>query len=249
MQRHSKQPRTIDILAIGAHPDDVELCCAGTMAAATKLGYSVGIVDLTEGELGTRGTSAIRAKEADAAAKILGCVRVNLHLKDGGVRVNQNTLRSLIGVIRKYRPKILLIPHSHERHPDHVETHNLAREAWFYSGLRKIKTVSNGKQQLPWRPNNYFHYMQWYEFTPSFIVDVSEVFEIRRRAILAHKSQFHDPRSKEPQTILSQESFLDFVETRAKYFGQKIGVKYGEPFYSVESVGISDLFSLKLFHG
>lgn len=239
----------LDILAIGAHPDDVELTCAGTLAKSVKLGYKVGIIDLTEGELGTRGTSAIRAKEAAAAAKILGCVRESLYLPDGNIEVNRKNILKLVQVYRKYRPKIIFIPHSFDRHPDHVHAHHLSREAWFYSGLRKMPTKLNGKKQEPWRPHNYFHFMQWHEFTPSFIVDITAVYETRIKAILAHKSQFHNPKSKEPQTILSQESFLDFVETRAKHYGQKIGVTYGEPFYSVEAVGIKDILSLQLFKG
>ncbi len=239
----------LDILAIGAHPDDVELCCAGTLAKAVKQGYKTGIIDLTQGELGTRGDNVIRAKEALAAAKILGCVRENLYLPDGNIEVNKKNIYKLTQLYRKYRPKIILIPHFEERHPDHVHAHHLGREAWFYSGLRKIVTKMNGKKQEPWRPNNYLNYMQWQEFTPSFIVDISEVYEQRVDAMKAHKSQFFDSNSKEPQTLLSQKSFFDFVETRAKNYGYKIGVKYGEPFYSVEPIGISDIFELKMFKG
>ncbi|MBI3364766.1 MAG: bacillithiol biosynthesis deacetylase BshB1 [Ignavibacteriae bacterium] len=239
----------LDLLAIGAHPDDVELTCSGTLAKATKLGYKVGIVDLTEGELGTRGNDKIRAKEATAAAKTLGCVRENLHLPDGNIEINKKNRLKLIQIYRKYRPKIILIPHFGERHPDHVHAHHLCREAWFYSGLRKIETKLNGKRQEPWRPHNYFHFMQWQEFEPSFIVDITDVYEQRVKSIRAHKSQFYNPKSKEPQTILSQQSFLDFVETRAKSFGFKIGAKYGEPFYSVEPIGITDIVGLKMFKG
>ena len=239
----------LDILAIGAHPDDVELCCAGTLAKANKLGYKTGIIDLTGGELGTRGTNAIRAKEATAATKILGCTRENLHLPDGNIEVNQKNIKKLIQVYRKYKPKTLLIPHWLERHPDHAHAHHLAKEAWFYAGLRKIETTLNGQKQEPWRPANYFDYMQWYGFAPTFIVDISDVYEQRLKAIKAHKSQFYDPRSKEPQTVLSQLSFLDFVETRAKNYGFEIGVKYGEPFYSVEAIGITDILELKTTKG
>ena len=239
----------LDLLAIGPHPDDVELCCGGTLAKSAKLGYKTGIVDLTEGELGTRGNDAIRAKEAKAAAKILGCVRENLHIPDGNIEVNQENIIKVIQIYRKYRPKIILIPHFGERHPDHVHAHHLCRDAWFYAGLRKIQSKLNGKNQEPWRPHNYFHYMQWQEFEPSFIVDISDVYEQRLQAILAHKSQFYDPKSKEPKTLLSEKTFLDYVESRAITFGFKIGVKYGEPFYSVEPIGINDLFSMKMFKG
>ncbi len=240
----------LDVLAIGAHPDDVELTCSGTVTKCVKLGYKVGILDLTEGELGTRGSRAIRVKEADEAAKILGVhVRDNLKIPDGDIEVNQKNLAKVIQIYRKYRPKVILIPHWHERHPDHVHSHYLSREAWFYSGLTKMETKFEGKKQLPWRPQNYFHYMQRYQFTPSFIVDVSDVYDIRAEAIRAHKSQFYNPESKDPETLLSQKSFLDVVETRAKFYGHQIGAKYGEPFYSVAHIGVSDIFGLKFFKG
>jgi bacillithiol biosynthesis deacetylase BshB1 len=239
----------LDILALGAHPDDIELTCAGTLAKAKKLGYKTGIIDLTQGELGTRGTKEIRRKEAQDAARILGCLRENLNIPDGNIEVNQKNILKVIKIYRKYRPKIILIPHSVERHPDHVHAHQLCREAWFYSGLRKIKTTLNGISQEPWRPQNYFQFMQWTLFEPSFIVDISDVYDVRLRAIKAHKSQFHNPHSKEPQTILSQDYFLDLVETRAKFYGYNIGAKYGEPFYSTDSVGIKNLSDLVMFKG
>ncbi len=239
----------VDVLALGAHPDDVELTCAGTLIKLVKQGYKVAIVDLTEGELGTRGTSKIRAKEANAAAKIIGAKRETLGMPDGNIEVNQENIKKVIQVYRRYRPKVILIPHWQERHPDHVHAHHLCREAWFYSGLRKISTTYKGKKQEPWRPNNYFHFMQWFEFTPSFIVDISDVHAKRMEAIKAYSSQFYNPKSKAPQTVLSTKSFLDFIETRAKEFGYKIGVEYGEPFYSVESIGVNSFFDLKFFKG
>jgi bacillithiol biosynthesis deacetylase BshB1 len=239
----------LDILAVGAHPDDIELCCAGTLASLRARGYRTGIIDLTEGELGTRGTRAIRLKEASAAAKILGCVRENLGLPDGGIDTGRESILKLIRCYRKYRPEILLIPHAQERHPDHVHAHHLAREAWFYSGLRKIPTRLNGQTQEPWRPKNYFCYMQWETFTPTFIVDITDSYALREKAIRAHKSQFFDPKSKDPKTILSEKWFLDMVESRAKFYGEEIGVRFGEPFYSTEAIGIENLFHLKLFHG
>ena len=239
----------LDLLAFGPHPDDIELTCAGTLAKAVKAGYKVGIVDLTRGEMGTRGNTEIRLKEATAAAKALGCIRENLGIPDGNIELTSANRSKVIQMIRKYRPTIIFIPHFGERHPDHVHAHHLCREAWFYSGLRKIMTKLNGKLQEPWRPDNYFHYMQWQEFEPSFIVDISDVYDARLKSILAHKSQFYDPNSKDHQTLLSQQSFLDFVETRAKSYGFNIGVKYGEPFYSVQPIGVRDLFELKLFKG
>ncbi len=239
----------LDLLAVGAHPDDAEICCGGTLATAVKAGYKAGIIDLTEGELSTRGTPAIRKKEAREAAKILGCVRENAHIPDGAIDTSRPNRMKLIRLFRKYRPKILLIPHFTERHPDHVQAHHLCREAWFYSGLRKIQTSLNGVKQRPWRPHYYFNYLQWQEFTPSFAVDISDVHELRLRAIKAHMSQVHDPGSKAPGTVLSQIDFLEMLEARARHYGYRIGTKYAEPFYSVQLVGVGDLFGLTLFKG
>src|SRR5579862_3231461 len=155
----------LDLLAIGAHPDDVELGCGGTIAKCVKLGFAVGILDLTQGEMGTRGSKEIRAKEAAAAAKVLGIkTRDSLTLADGKFENDNKARLEVIKIVRKYTPKILLMPHWHERHPDHARANRLCREAWFYSGLSKIETVVNGKKQNPWRPKNYFHYMQTYDF-------------------------------------------------------------------------------------
>jgi N-acetylglucosamine malate deacetylase 1 len=239
----------LDLLAIGAHPDDVELCCGGTLAKAVRSGYKVGIIDLTEGELGTRGTKAIRALEAREAARILGCVRENARMPDGNIELNPRNRMTMIRLFRKYRPKIVLIPHFAERHPDHVQAHHLCRDAWFNAGVMKIRTRLHGVGQKPWRPHNYFHFMQWREFTPSFFVDISDVYEQRLRAIKAHRSQFYNPRSKDPETILSQEAFLDMLEARAAYYGYRIGTRYAEPFYSVGPVGIGDIFALQMFKG
>jgi bacillithiol biosynthesis deacetylase BshB1 len=240
----------LDLLAIGAHPDDIELACGGTVAKCARLGYKVGVVDLTGGELGTRGSRSIRLREAAAAGRILGVhLRENLGLPDGRFEVNEQNRLKVIRLYRKYRPKIILIPHWHERHPDHVHAHYLCREAWYYSGLRKIQTTLGGEKQEPWRPPNYFHYMQKYDFPPSFIVDITSVYSQRMDAIRAHKSQFYDPESKDPDTLLSQKSFFDFIETRMKYFGHQIGARYGEPFYSVDPVGTEDIFSLQIFKG
>ena len=239
----------LDILAIGAHPDDVELACAGTIAKSSLLGYKVGILDLTEGEMGTRGNRRIRASEAASAAKILGCVRENLHLPDSRFEVTRPNLKKLIGIIRRYRPRVLLIPHSSERHPDHVRAHHLAREARYYAGLKKLTTREGGTLQKEWRPPLCFHYMQWQMFTPTFIVDISDVYDTRMSAIMAHKSQFYNPSSREPDTVLSQKSFLVMLETRARFYGQQIGVRYGEPFFSTDTPGVDDMFDLKFLNG
>ncbi len=235
----------LDVLAIGAHPDDIELSCAGTVAAMVKQGKKVGILDLTDGELGTRGSRALRKKEAEASAKILGLsMREGLKLHDGNIEVNQTNIKNVIQVIRHFQPSILLIPHWFERHPDHEHAHRLCREAWFYSGLEKIPTKYRGKEQEPYRPKKYFHFMQKYEFTPSFIVDVTDVYEKKKESLLAFGSQFYDPKSKERETLLSSKIFLESIFARDKHYGSLINVEYGEPFYSAEPLGFNSLFDI-----
>lgn len=237
----------LDVLAIGAHPDDIELCCAATLAKLKLQGKTFGILDLTEGELGTRGSRAIRKKEAANAANILGVsTRINLGLPDGNIDVNQKNIRKIIQIIRLYRPTVILIPHWEERHPDHEHAHRLCREAWFYSGLEKISTSLRGKRQEPFRPAKYFHFMQKYEFQPTFIVDVSDVYETKQRSLLAYESQFYNPTSKERETILSSKLFLESIYARDRHFGSLINVAYGEPFYSVEPLGLHTFFDLMM---
>lgn len=237
----------LDLLAIAAHPDDIELSCAATVAKLAQQNYKVGILDLTEGELGTRGTRDIRRKEAEKASAILGMsARMNLRLPDGGIDVNKKNIRAVIEVIRHFRPDVLFIPHWQERHPDHVHTHHLAKEAWFYAGLEKIPTSFHGKKQAPFRPKKYFHYMQKYEFQPSFIVDVSEVYEKKRASLQAFASQFYNPKSKERETILSSRLFLESIYARDRHFGSLIDVEYGEPFYSIEPLGVQSIFTLMM---
>lgn len=244
----------LDVLAIGAHPDDIELSCGGTVAKLVKQGRAVGILDLTRGELGTRGSPALRAREAAEAARILGVKwRKNLGLPDGNIEVVKRNILKLIAVLRAFQPRILLIPHSSERHPDHEHTHRLSKEAWYYSGLSRITTNFGGRKQQPFRPAFYLEYLQVHPFTPSIIVDISDVYETRVAAIKAFKSQFHDPgggwNSKDRETFLSRPQFLDFLETRAKYFGHQIGVRYGEAFYSAKPIGIGDLFDIRVMVG
>jgi len=235
----------VDVLAIGSHPDDIEISCGGTVASLVKQGYNVAIADVTEGEMGTRGTKDIRAKEAQRAAKILGVSsRHNLEIPDSNIEISQANIVKLVSLIRELQPKILLIPHSVERHPDHVHTHILCKEAWFYAGLTKLATKRNGKVQAAYRPDSYFEYMQWHHFTPTFIVNISDSFATKMESIRAHASQFHNPKSKEPQTRLSRPDFFDRVETDDKFYGQRIGVQYGEPFYSYASIGVRNPFDL-----
>ena len=235
----------LDVLAIGAHPDDIELTCSGTLIKMVGQGRKVGILDLTEGELGTRGNKKIRAREAAAAASLIGVtVRQNLGLPDGNI---ENTLKNrlkIVRVLRALRPEILLLPYSVDRHPDHEHAHRLGREAWFLSGLEKVGTTHRGRSQEPFRPRAYYYYMQWHEFEPSFIVDVTAQYERRLEVVKAFRSQFYDPANKERETILSTPEFLDRIRTRLEYYGDKIGTTYGEPFGSPKALRIDDLFTL-----
>ena len=240
----------VDILAFGAHPDDLELACGGTLAKLIRQGKKVALCDLTQGELGTRGTKEIRGKEAQQAATILGAVtRRNLQIPDGDVEVSKKNMTKIITLIRELRPSLLFIPYNIERHPDHVHTSILCREAWYYSGLEKIRTKLNGKYQERHRPHHYFEFIQWMEFEPSFIVDITETFETKMKSVRAHASQFYNPESKESETKLSRPDFLEVIETRCKYFGSKIGVKYGEPFISRWSLGIDNPFEFIVNRG
>ncbi|KAF0151408.1 MAG: lmbe family protein [Ignavibacteria bacterium] len=227
----------LDVLIFAAHPDDAELSMGGTIAKLSKLGLTVGVIDLTKGELGTRGTEETRKREADKAAEILSLAhRENLGLKDGSIKFNDDYLKRIIIKIRKHKPKLLFAPYFNDRHPDHIGASQLVKEAFFFSGLHKIETEENNRPQIPFRPQKLFYYMQTYEFKPSFIFDISETFETKMQAVLTYDTQFHQPESKEPETFISQPIFIQFIEARAKYFGFKIGKQYGEAFFSEEEI-------------
>ena len=235
----------VDVLAIGAHPDDIELSCGGTVAKLAALGYKTAVADLTQGELGTRGTKALRLREAEAAGKILGVsTRRNLKIRDGGIVITDANIKKVISLIRELRPRTLIIPHSVDRHPDHAHAHTLCKEAWFYAGLKKIPTKLNGKEQEAFRPDNYFEFLQWHHFHPTFIVDITDSFETKMRACRIYTSQFHNPKSKDPETKLSDPEFLKHVETECAHFGHRIGVKYGEAFRSPLLIGVTDPLTL-----
>lgn len=237
----------LDVLALGAHPDDVELSCGGTVAKLAKQGRRVGIADLTRGELGTRGSREIRAAEAAEAARLLGVqVRENLGIPDGNLETSLENRLKIVQIIRKYQPDVLLFPYPVDRHPDHERAHTLCREAWFAAGLEKVETTLEGRVQEPFRPRAYYHFMQWFEFKPSFIIDITDEFDQRMQCVGAFKSQFYDPDSNERQTILSTPEFIEMLRTRLAYYGDKIGKKYGEPFYSVSPINVPDLFALNL---
>ncbi|HPN38742.1 MAG TPA: bacillithiol biosynthesis deacetylase BshB1 [Melioribacteraceae bacterium] len=227
----------LDILILTAHPDDAEISIGGTIAKFTDNGYKVGIVDFTEGELGTRGTKATRRREAEDASKILKLsYRTNLKIPDGKVKFDNKYLNLVITEIRKTKPKIIFAPYFNDRHPDHIGAGILAKESYFFSGLPKIKTKLNGKEQEPFRPQKLFYFMMTYEFTPSFINDVTNYIDIKMDSILAYKTQFFDPNSNEPETFISKPGFLEAIKAKAKYYGFKINKDYGEPFFCEESL-------------
>jgi len=235
----------LDILAIAAHPDDAELSCGATLYQHALAGKKTGIVDLTTGQLGTRGTPALRIKESHEAAKILKlAVRENLEMQDGFFINDKAHQLRLISAIRKYQPDILLINAPHDRHPDHAKGAQLASDAAFLSGLAKIDTKYNGKVQAAWRPKNVYHYIQSTYIKPDFVVDISDSYAIKMQAVLAFKSQFFDPDSKEKNTFISSPEFLDFLKARHQEFGQIAGVKYAEGFVAQRHIGVKDLTSL-----
>lgn len=236
----------LDILAIAAHPDDIELGCAGTLLASVAQGRRIGIVDLTRGELGTRGTPEIRVAEAEAAAKILGAeLRDNVGLPDGFFQNDKEHQLALIPYIRKYQPDIVLANAQEDRHPDHGKGANLIYDACFLSGLRQITTFDEfGNPQAAWRPKFIYHFTQDRYIKPDFVVDITPYWKKKEEAIRAFRSQFYDPSSPEPNSYISSPEFLEFVEARSKEYGHYIGVKYGEGFTTRRIIGIDNIWSL-----
>lgn len=237
----------LDILAFGAHPDDVELSAAGILMMEIANGKKAGVIDLTEGELGTRGTVEGRYREAADAAAIMGLsVRDNLRLADGFFANDEFHQRKVIAAIRRYRPEIVFCNAPEDRHPDHGRSAALVADACFLSGLRKIITDDNGLPQEAWRPKYVFHYIQDRYLNPDFVVDISPVFNRKVESILAHSTQFHNPALNEPQTYISSPQFLEGVKYRHQMFGKMIGVDYAEGFISKKMIGISSLDALIL---
>ena len=237
----------LHILAIAAHPDDIELSCGGTIIRHTLAGQAVGIIDLTEGELSTRGTVELRYKEANAAAEVMGVkVRHNLKMADGFFKNDEAHQRMIIPYLRHYRPEIVIANALADRHPDHSRGGRLAADACFYSGLRKIETTWNGQPQEPWRPKRVFHYIQDRLYEPTFIVDITSSFAKKYEAIKCYKSQFHDPESSEPISYIATEGFFDTLLYKDGVWGKRIGVKYGEGFISENMTGIDNLDKLIL---
>jgi len=235
----------LDILAFGAHPDDVELGCGATIAKEISLGKKVGIVDLTRGELGTRGSADLRDEEAKKSAEILGVsIRENLGFSDGFFKNDKEHQLAIIKMIRKYRPEIVLCNAIDDRHIDHGKGSKLVSDACFLSGLLKIETKVDDKLQEKWRPNNVYHYIQWKNINPNFVVDVTGFIEKKVDSILAYSSQFFDPKSNEPETPITSKNFLDSITYRAKDLGRIIGVEYAEGFTSERFVAVKNLNKL-----
>lgn len=232
----------LDILALAAHPDDTELGCSGTIAAHVAAGKRVGIVDFTRGELGTRGTPAVREQEAEDSRKLLGvAVRENLEFADGFFANDQAHQREVVRMIRRYRPEVVLANAVTDRHPDHGRGAALARDACFIAGLRKVETSWDGKPQEAWRPTRVYHYIQAYSIVPDFIVDISDHWETKIKAIRSFASQFGGAANDEPETYLTTPIFLQFIEARARELGHSIGVAYGEGFTAAQPLGVRQL--------
>jgi bacillithiol biosynthesis deacetylase BshB1 len=236
----------LDFLAFGAHPDDVELGCSGALLKIIDSGKKAGIIDLTMGELGTRGSSEIRSKETKEASKLLGInIRENLKFKDGFFTNDFEHQMKIISIIRKYRPDFIFCNAPDDRHIDHPKASKLVIDSSFLSGLSKIKTVDDlGNHQPHWRPKNIFHYIQWKNLKPDFIFDISGYIQTKMDVIKCYSSQFYDPKSKEPDTPISKKNFLDFIESRAADCGRIIGVDHGEGFISHRTTGLSSLSEL-----
>lgn len=235
----------LDILAFGAHPDDVELGCAATLAKAVDSGKKVGIVDLTLGDLGTRGTPEIRLDEAQEAAKILGAeVRENLRFRDGFFRNDEEHQLEVIRLIRKYRPNVVICNAPHDRHPDHGRASELVVQSCFYAGLMKIETSDEGKAQEAWRPKRVFHYIQFYDLKPDFSVDVTGYVQKKMDSIHAHASQFYDPNSDEPETVISSKQFHDSIAGRMVEWGRILGVPHAEAFIAERTPGVGEITDL-----
>ena len=237
---------TVDILAIAAHPDDIEMTCAGTILALGAQGKTIAGVDLTRGELGTRGTPEIRLQESIVGSKIMNLVaRENMGFRDAFFRNDEEHQMALISVIRQFQPEIVLTNTPDDRHPDHGRAAELVVDACFYAGLRQIKTVGkDGQPQEAHRPKFVYHFIQDRSLKPDFVVDVTPYWNQKLEAIKAYKSQFFNPESDEPQSYISGEPFMKFLESRSREHGHMIGVEFGEGFISKRMLGVKDLFAL-----
>ena len=236
----------VDILAIGVHPDDVELCASGTILKHLDLGYTVAICDLTQGELGTRGSGPLRLQEAEKAKQILGIShRENLGMADGFFQHNEENIKKIAKVIRKYKPEIVLANAVTDRHPDHGRASKLISDACFYAGLVKIETRDDeGLIQSAWRPKAVYHYIQDRNLKADFVVDITQYLDKKIESIMAYSSQFFDPESKEPETPISSKAFIDYMKAKNRAYGRDIGAEYAEAFTVERNIGVKNLFDL-----
>ena len=236
----------LDILAFAAHPDDIELAASGTLMTHIAQGKKVGIVDLTKGELGSRGSADIRAREASVASELMSLnARVNIDLGDGFFNNTETELLKIIEQIRHFQPDVVLCNALSDRHPDHGRGSELVSRACFLAGLIKVETTYNQEEQTPWRPNSVYHYIQDNWIDPDFVIDISDVFDKKMEVINAYGSQFFNPKSDEPETPISSPEFMEHIKGRAIAFGRIIGAKYGEGFTVERAVGVKDITSLK----
>lgn len=235
----------LDILALAAHPDDVELSSAGTLIKAIQSGKKAGVVDFTQGELGTRGTPEIRRAEAQEAGRIMGLsIRENLGFRDGFFKNDEEHQLEVVKMIRKYQPEIVLANAVNDRHTDHGKASEIAKYACFIAGLAKVETMVDGESQKPWRPKAVYHYIQSIPHQPDLIVDVSSAWETKMKAVLAFKSQFFDPNSTEANTYISSPKFMEMIKSRGIHYGHEIGVEYGEGFTVERMPGVDTVFDL-----
>lgn len=235
----------LDILAFGAHPDDVEISCSGTIAKEISLGKTVGIIDLTRGELGTRGSKEIRDEESKKAAQILGVnIRENLNFRDGFFVNDEKNQLEIIKKIRKYRPEIVLCNAIDDRHIDHGKGSKLVSDACFLSGLAKIETEVDNKKQDFWRPKFVYHYIQWKNIEPDFVVDITGFLDKKIESILAYSSQFYNPNSEEPETPIATKNFLESIHYRSKDLGRIVGTDCAEGFTVERYLAVKSLFDL-----
>lgn len=235
----------LDILAIGAHPDDIELSCAGVLLKEQSLGKKTGVLDLTRGELGSRGSAAIRDQEAAAAAKILKLsVRENLAFKDGFFTNDETHQLEIIKIIRKYRPEIILCNAIKDRHPDHAKGSELTSVSCFLSGLKRIETTLDGVVQEHWRPKHVYHYIQWLDVEPDFVVDISGFMDQKMESVQAYGTQFFNPQDNGPKTPINSKNFLDSIKYRSANFGRLIGTEHAEGFTTERHPAVNSVFDL-----
>jgi N-acetylglucosamine malate deacetylase 1 len=235
----------LDILAFGIHPDDVELSCSGTLVKHKSLGYKTGICDLTQGEMGSRGSAEIRIQEAQKAAEILQLdMRVNLQMEDVWALDNQENCLKIIQIIRKYKPSIVLGNAIDDRHPDHKKGAKMVKKACFLAGLSKIETNYEGMIQEAYRPAHFYHYIQYKYLQADFVVDISDYFETKFQSILAYSTQFYNKDSDRPTTLISEEKFLEYIRAKDSVWGNNIGVRYAEGFMVDRIIGVNDLTKL-----